>query len=259
MASIHPSSVIDPSAEFGQNVEVGPMCYVGPNVNIGDNSRLVSHVCVFKNTTIGKDNNIWPHATIGSDPQDLKFKDEQTTLTIGDRNLIRESVTIHRGTGKGGGITTVGNDNMFMVGSHIAHDCHIADHILLANNVLLAGHIIVEDHVSMLGASAAHHYTTIGRYSYISGMSRISHDVPPYMIVQGYSARAAGRLWRRIGSRGVPPDGRPEIRGQGVSDDQMKGLYQKKQLLSLVADNQEVINIIGKPIIKKLLGFVKAI
>jgi UDP-N-acetylglucosamine acyltransferase len=192
MITIHPSAVVEPGAVLGDDVVVGPFCYVGEHVKIGAGTRLVSHVSVRGRTTIGHQNIIWPQATIGGDPQDLKYTGEPVFLEIGDHNEIRENVTIHLGTGNGGGITRVGSDNMFMVGAHIAHDCVIGNHILLANNVLLAGHVHVQDHANLAGAAAVHHYCTIGSYCYVGGITPVTKDVPPFVIYEGDPARERG-------------------------------------------------------------------
>lgn len=192
MATVHPSSAVDSKAHLGEGVEVGPFCHVGPGVVIGPGTRLVSHVTVLGRTTLGAENVVWPQATLGADPQDLKFHGEETRLIIGDHNQIRESVTIHLGTENGGGVTRIGNDNLLMVGAHVAHDCEIGDHVVLANAVHLAGHIRVEDHVVVSGASAVHHYVTIGQFAFIGGMTRIVHDAAPFMIHEGNPAKVRG-------------------------------------------------------------------
>lgn len=189
MPTIHPTAVVESGAQLAEDVFVGPFCYVGPQVVIGPGTRLVSHVAVTNHTTLGSNNVIWPHATIGADPQDLKFNHEPSTLIIGDNNDIRENVTIHIGTEIGGGITTVGSDNLLMVGCHIAHDCVIGNHCILSNIVQLAGHIRVEDHAVMAGCSAAHHFVTIGQYAFVGGMTRVVQDVPPFMVLEGNPGR----------------------------------------------------------------------
>lgn len=192
MSNIHPTAVIELGARIADTAAVGPYCYVGSRTAIGPGTRLVSHVTVLGRTTLGADNTVWPQATLGADPQDLKFRGEDSTLEIGDRNVIRESVTMHLGTANGGGVTRVGSDNLFMVGSHVAHDCVIGSHVIMANAVHLAGHIHVEDHVVISGATGVHHYVTVGQYAFIGGMTRIVHDVPPFMIVEGNPSTVRG-------------------------------------------------------------------
>jgi len=186
--AIHPSAVIDPSACIADSVIIGPSCVVGPDVQIGSGTHLYNHVTVQCNTTIGEDNRFYPFCVIGGDPQDKKFDGETTTLHIGNRNQIREHVTIHRGTGHGVGNTTIGDDNLLMVGAHVAHDCSLGNDIVIANQVMLAGHITVEDCATIGGGAGINQFSRIGRCAYVGGLARITRDVPPYMIVEGVPA-----------------------------------------------------------------------
>ena len=188
ISTIHPTAVIDSTAEIAESAIIGPYCVIGKNVKIGDNTSLLNHVTVQCNTKIGDNNNIYPYAVIGGDPQDKKYKGEFTELIIGDRNQIREHVTIHRGTEQGGGQTIIGSDNLLMVGSHIAHDCILEDSIVIANQVMLAGHVTVEDGATIGGGAGINQFSRIGRCSYIGGLARITRDVPPFMIVEGSPA-----------------------------------------------------------------------
>ena len=188
MPSIHTTAIIDASAEIADDVEIGPYCVVGPDVTIGPRTVLHNHVTVATLTTVGEDNVLYPFSVIGADPQDRKFRGERTTCLVGDRNAIREHVTIHRGTANGGGVTTLGSDNLVMVASHIAHDCQLGDRIVIANQVMLAGHVHVHDGANIGGGAGLHHFTTVGRCAFIGGLARISKDVPPYMIVEGNPA-----------------------------------------------------------------------
>ena len=188
MPTIHPTAIIDPSATLADSVTIGPYCFVGPDVVIGEGSVLHNHVTVQSLTKIGRDNLFYPYSVIGADPQDRKFKGESTTLHIGDRNKIREHVTIHRGTGNGGGDTRVGNGNLIMVAVHIAHDCILGDDICIANQVMLAGHVHIEDGANIGGGAGLHHFTTVGSCAFVGGLARITKDVPPYMIVEGNPA-----------------------------------------------------------------------
>ncbi len=192
MPQIHPTAVVEPGARIASDAAIGPFCHVGANVRIGGHSRLVSHVAILGNTVIGDGNTIWPHATLGADPQDLKYKGERTDLIIGDRNDIRESVTIHPGTANGGGVTRIGNDNLIMVGAHIAHDCELGNCIVLTNHVQFAGHIVVGDHAVIGGASAVQGYVSIGPFAFVGGMTRVTKDVPPFMKVEGNPAVVRG-------------------------------------------------------------------
>ena len=190
--SIHPTASVHPNATLAPGVEVGPYCVVGPKARLGKDTRLISHVCVMGRTTLGNYNTVWPFTTLGADPQDLKFKGEDSQLLIGDHNDIRENVTIHKGTDADQSITQLGDHNLVMAYTHIGHDCVIGNHVILTNAVQLAGHIAIEDHASIGGASAVHHFCTIGQYAYIGGMTRIVHDVPPFMFIEGNPARTRG-------------------------------------------------------------------
>lgn len=188
MSTIHSTAIIDSTANIAEGVFVGPLCFVGPNVTIGKGTQLLNHVTVQCNTVIGEDNQFCPFSVIGGDPQDKKYADEVTSLEIGDRNEIREHVTIHRGTENGGGVTVIGNDNLLMVSSHVAHDCILGNELVIANQVMLAGHITVEDYATIGGGAGINQFSRIGRCSYIGGLARITKDVPPYMIVEGTPA-----------------------------------------------------------------------
>jgi UDP-N-acetylglucosamine acyltransferase len=188
MPNIHPTAVIDASANIADDAVIGPYCVIGPNVSIGSRSHLISHVTIQTDTKIGELNKFYPFCVLGGDPQDKKFNGEQTTLEVGDRNQIREHVTIHRGTENGGGKTLLGSDNLLMVASHVAHDCVLGDNLVIANQVMLAGHITVEDCATIGGGAGINQFSRIGRCSYVGGLARITRDVPPYMIVEGTPA-----------------------------------------------------------------------
>ncbi len=182
---IHDTAIIDPNAKISSDVKIGPYCVIGPNVEIGKKSIIQSHVSILGNTKIGENNNIYPFASIGNDPQDLKFKGEQTKLEIGDNNKIREYVTINKGTDGGGGLTKIGNNCLFMVSSHIAHDCLVEDNVILANNVPLGGHAHIESNVIIGGNSAVQQFTRVGKFAMIGGMCGVVRDVIPYGIAHG--------------------------------------------------------------------------
>ena len=177
---IHKTAVIDSNAKISENVEIGPYCVIGPNVEIGDNSTIHSHVSISGNTIIGKNNKIYPFASIGSDPQDLKFNGEQTKLIIGNKNTIREYVTINPGTGGGVGKTIIGDNCLLMISSHIAHDCNVGNNVIIANNVPLGGHVLIGDGVVIGGNSAVQQFTRIGKMAMIGGMTGVLNDVIPY-------------------------------------------------------------------------------
>ena len=189
MTLVHPTAVVDPQAQLAPDVRVGPYAVVEGPVVIGEGCVLHAHAVVMGHTTIGKGNQVFPGAVLGAPPQDLKYAGEPTRLVIGDGNQFREHVTVHPGTRKGGGLTTVGSHGLYMVGSHVAHDCRVGDHVVLANHVLLAGHIRVGDRAILNGAAACHHFTTIGRLAYVGGLTRITQDIHPFTIVEGHPAR----------------------------------------------------------------------
>tara|TARA_B100000029_G_scaffold196478_1_gene194538 strand:- start:144 stop:926 length:783 start_codon:yes stop_codon:yes gene_type:complete len=177
---IHNSSVINNKAKIGNNVKIGPFCYIGPKVEISEDVELISNVHVEGNTKIGKGTKIFPFASIGTEPQDLKYKGENNSLEIGEQNIIREYVTINPGTGGGGGKTVIGNNCLFMISSHVAHDCHVGNDVVIANNVPLGGHVTIEDSVVIGGNSAVQQFTRIGRLAMIGGMTGVLKDVIPF-------------------------------------------------------------------------------
>ncbi len=192
MASIHPTAVVDDGATLGKNVRIGPYSIIGPDVRIGDGVTLMSHIVIDGRTEIGPNTRIFPFASIGQRPQDLKYKGEPSRLVIGANNVIREYVTMNPGTEGGGMLTEVGNNCLFMVGAHVAHDCNIANHVILANNATLAGHVAVDDFAILGGLSAVHQFCRIGRHAMIGGMSGVEHDVIPYGSALGDRARLSG-------------------------------------------------------------------
>lgn len=192
MSTIHPTAIIEDGAQFGENVKIGPYCMVGSNVRLDDGVELVSHVVVAGHTTVGANTRIFPFASIGHQPQDLKFKGEVSRLEIGCNNMIREHVTMNPGTEGGGLLTKVGNNCLFMMGAHVAHDCQIADHVILVNNATLAGHVEVDEFAIIGGLSAVHQFVRIGRHAMIGGMSGVENDIIPYGSVTGNRAHLQG-------------------------------------------------------------------
>ena len=182
---IHKTAIIDSKAKISSNVKIGAYSIIGPNVEIDNDVVIQSHVNISGHTIIGKNNRIYPMASIGSDPQDLKYKDEKTTLMIGDNNTVREHVTINTGTIQGGGITIVGNNNLIMIGAHIAHDCIIGNNIVMANNSAVAGHAEIEDFVIIGAKCGVQQFTRIGKMAMIGGMTGVSRDVIPYGLSTG--------------------------------------------------------------------------
>lgn len=207
--AIHPTAIIDPAAQLGADVSIGPFCTVGPDVRLGDRVQLISHVVVGGRTSVGADTVVYPFASLGLRPQDLKFKNESSSLEIGSGNQIREYVTMHPGTEGGGMLTKIGNKGLFMVGSHVAHDCKIGDNVVLANNATLAGHVTVGDFVIIGGLSAVHQFVRIGAFAIIGGMSGVEKDVIPFGLVKGERAHLAGLNMVGLERRGF---GREDVR-----------------------------------------------
>lgn len=208
MASlIADTAYVDPRAELADDVEIGPYCVVGPDTRIGQGTRLISHVCVMGHTMIGDGNVIHPFAVIGGEPQDNSYRGSPTRVEIGDHNTIREGVTINRATEKEDGVTRLGNHCLLMANAHVAHDCKLGDRVTIANNSMLGGHVHVESFASLSGGVAVHHYCSIGGYSFVGGMSRIYHDAPPFMLVEGNPSKV--RCINIVGLRrnGITPEG----------------------------------------------------
>jgi UDP-N-acetylglucosamine acyltransferase len=179
------TACVDPRADLADDVEIGPYCVIGPEVRIGRGTRLLSHVCISGNTTLGEHNVIHPFAVLGGDPQDVSYRGTPTRVEIGDHNVIRENVTVNRATEKEDGLTRVGSHCFFMAGAHVAHDCKVGDRVTIANGTMLGGHVHVESFAGISGGVAVHHYVTVGTYSFVGGQSRIYHDVPRFMLVDG--------------------------------------------------------------------------
>lgn len=191
-ATIHPTAIVDPAASLGGGVKIGPYCIVGADVVLGDGVTLHSHVVVDGRTEIGEGTEIFPFASIGMQPQDLKYKGEPSTLIIGRNNRIREHVTMNPGTEGGGMETRVGDNGLFMVGAHVAHDCIVGNNVIMANNATLAGHVVLEDFAIIGGLSAIHQFVRIGKHAMVGGMSGVENDVIPYGSVMGDRARLSG-------------------------------------------------------------------
>lgn len=189
---IHQTAIIDPSATIAENVSIGPYSIIGANVEIGADCKVGPHVVITGPTKIGKNNTIYQFSSIGADPQDKKYAGEPTLLEIGDNNLIRESVTINRGTVQGGGVTKIGNNNWIMAYVHIAHDCIVGNDNIIANNASLAGHVTIDDYVVLGGFTLISQFKKIGSYAFSAMGSVISRNVPPYVLVSGHMAKPVG-------------------------------------------------------------------
>ena len=202
---IHPTAIIDPSAEIGELVEIGAYSVVGPKVVIGANTRLMNHVTIAGPTRIGSGNVFFPYSSIGQRPQDLKYVGEPTYLEIGDQNTFREFCTVSRGTSPGNK-TVIGSNNNFLAYSHVAHDCIVGNHVIFSNNGTLAGHVIVEDYAVIGGLSGVHQFCRIGRHAILGGCTKIVQDVPPFMIADGNPAEVRGINQVGLERRGFSPE-----------------------------------------------------
>ena len=188
----HSTSIISPKAEISSNVKIGPFCVIDENVIIEKDCELISHVHITGDTTIGKNNIFFPFSSIGTIPQDLKYSGESSELRIGNNNTFREGVTVNPGTNKGGMITKIENDCLFMVGAHVAHDCHIFSNVILANNATLAGHVTIHNNAILGGLSAVHQFVSIGKYAMIGGMSGVESNIIPYGLYFGIRSNLRG-------------------------------------------------------------------
>jgi len=204
--NIHPTALVAPGAELGEGVEVGAYAVIGPDVELGANTRVGPHAVIGGPTRIGRDNQVFPFASVGSAPQDKKYKGEPTRLEIGDRNVIRECVTLNRGTTKDEGVTRIGNDNLFMAYAHVAHDCRIGDQCVLANNATLGGHVQLGDWVIMGGLSAIHQFCKVGAHAFVANNAAVTRDVPPYVMTVGQPAAAHSVNSEGLKRRGFTPE-----------------------------------------------------
>ena len=204
--NIHPTAQVAPGAELGDGVEVGAYAVIGPDVQVGANTRIGPHAVIQGPTRIGADNVIFQFASVGSAPQDKKYKGEPTRLEVGDRNVIRECVTLNRGTTKDQGVTRIGNDNLFMAYAHVAHDCQVGNQCVLANNATLGGHVHLGDWVIMGGLSAIHQFCKVGAHAFIANNAAVTRDVPPYVMTVGQPAAAHSVNSEGLKRRGFTPE-----------------------------------------------------
>ncbi|NIG62770.1 MAG: acyl-ACP--UDP-N-acetylglucosamine O-acyltransferase [Serratia symbiotica] len=241
-AFIHPSGIVEEGAVIGAGAYIGAFCYVGSQVEIGIGTVLKSHVVVNGITKIGRDNQIYQFASIGEVNQDLKYSGEPTRVEVGDSNCIRESVTIHRGTAHGTGMTKVGNDNLLMVNVHIAHDCVVGNACVLANNATLAGHVEVDNYAIIGGMTAIHQFCIIGAHGMVGGCSGVAQDVPPFVIAQGNHAKPIGVNAIGLKRRGFDKDQMQTIRNAyKILYRREKTLEQAKAEIEALAKEQLVV------------------
>jgi UDP-N-acetylglucosamine acyltransferase len=189
---VHPTAVVDPGAVVGPGTAIGPYAVIESEVRLGANCVIEAHAVVRGPSTLGAGNRVFPFACLGSEPQDLKYRGERTTLVVGDRNIFREGVTVHRGTTGGGGETRLGSDNLLMAGTHVAHDCRVGNHVIFANAATLAGHVTVEDGATIGAFSGVHQFCRVGQHAYIGGYSVLTQDAPPYVLTVGNRAKTYG-------------------------------------------------------------------
>jgi UDP-N-acetylglucosamine acyltransferase len=249
--TIHPTAIVDKNAELGAGVRIGPYCIVGPNVKLGDNVELVSHVSIDGRTSIGAGTRIFPFASIGHQPQDLKFHGEESYLEIGERNTIRESVTINPGTEGGGLYTRIGNDCLLMACSHVAHDCQVGNNVVLANYVGLAGHSIVGDHVGFGGICAVRQFVRIGHHAFIGAQSMIDADVIPYGLAVGNRARLGGLNLVGLKRKGFDRDAIHSLRSAYRMIFSREGTLRER-----VEDAAEMFK--DKPLVQEVVNFISA-
>jgi UDP-N-acetylglucosamine acyltransferase len=206
MSRIHPTAIIEPGAQIGEDVEIGPYTVVGANVTIGARTAIGAHSVIEGHTTLGVDNRIGHYASIGGRPQDMKYQGEPTRLVIGDRNTIREFTTFHTGTVQDSGVTTVGDDNWVMAYVHVGHDCHVGSHVILSSNAQMAGHVTIGDWAIVGGMSGVHQFVRIGEHSMLGGASALVQDIPPFVIAAGNKAEPHGVNVEGLRRRGFSPD-----------------------------------------------------
>jgi UDP-N-acetylglucosamine acyltransferase len=247
LTSIHPTAVIDPAAELDSDVEVGPFSVIGPRVRVGGGSNIGPHAVIRGPTSIGKDNRIFQFASVGEDPQDRKYGGEETSLVIGDGNVIREYATLHRGTVQDAGVTRIGNANLFMAYSHVAHDCCIGDHVILANAASLAGHVQVESWAILGGFTIVHQFCRIGAHCFCAMGSVVTKDVPPYLIIGGHPAEP----------RGINAEG---LRRRGVGSESIRQLKNAYRMLYMsnrkLEEAVEAMRALGNARVAEIADFV---
>jgi UDP-N-acetylglucosamine acyltransferase len=251
MPTIHPTAIVDPQAQIADGVVIGPYCVVGPEVALGPQVELVSHVVVAGRTTIGEATRIYPFASIGHPPQDLKYEGEPSTLVVGARNQIREHVTMNPGTKGGGMVTTVGDDCLFMVGSHVAHDCRIGSNVILANNATLAGHVTVGDFAILGGLSAVHQFVRIGKHAMIGGCSGVENDIIPFGAVIGNRAHLSGLNIVGLKRRGFSRDDIHTLRNAYRLLFAPEGTLQER-----LSDVEEQFK--DNPVVADIIAFIRA-
>jgi UDP-N-acetylglucosamine acyltransferase len=249
---VHPSSIVDANAKLGSGTEIGPFCHIGPDVVLGDGVRLLSHVVIAGNTTVGARTRVFPFASLGHEPQDLKFKGEPVTLTIGNDCTIREGVTMNPGTAGGGSITSVGDRCTFLANSHVGHDCRVGNNVICSNNVLLGGHCIVGDFVIFGGGAGVHQFSRIGHNAFVGGLAGVENDVIPYGMALGNRAGLAGL--NIVGMKRLQ-FGREQIQALRQA---YRLLFSNEGTLAERIADLESQAIASDPYVREILAFIKA-
>ncbi|MDZ4777456.1 MAG: acyl-ACP--UDP-N-acetylglucosamine O-acyltransferase [Alphaproteobacteria bacterium] len=249
MTAIHPTAIVDKSAELGADVEIGPYCIVGPNVKLGARTRLIAQVYIERETTLGEDNTVHPFAALGTPPQDTSYKGEPTKLIVGARAMIREHVSMHRGTMRSRGETVIGDDGFFMAQAHVAHDCVIGNNVILAQGATIGGHVQIGDHVIMGGLSAVHQNGRIGNHAFVGGLAAVVADVIPYGSVFGNHAQLAGLNVVGLKRRGFTRDAIHDLRAAYRLLFAEEGTFQERlddvaELYAHVAEVREIVTFI---------------
>ncbi len=250
--AIHETAFVDASAGIGSDVEIGPFCIIGPHVTLGDGTLLRNNVTILESTRLGAGNEVYPFAVLGGAPQDLKFDGEQSWVEIGDRNVIREYVTINRGTTHGGGKTIVGDGCLIMAYAHVAHDCVIGDEVIISNAGTLGGHIHVGRKAIISGLVAIHHFVTVGELAFLGGCSKVVSDAPPYMMTVGSPARV-----RAVNAVGLKRAGIAEESIAGLKDAYVKLFHKKANKTRAMAELEEERDGLCDEV-KALLDFLQA-
>ena len=250
MADIHPLAAVDPQAELSAGVRIGPFCVVGPQVKIGADSILENNVTLTGRVTIGERNHIHATTVIGGTPQDLSYTDSDTQVIIGSDNVFREGATVNRGTDKEDGVTSIGDHCYFMAQAHVAHDCRVGNRVVMANGTMLGGHVHIHDDATLSGNVAVHHFTTVGSYSFVGGLSRVTMDVPPYMLCEGHPARP-----RCINIVALKRNDFPQLAIKGLQE-AYRLIYRTKARLD---DAREILRTNGRltPQVNQLLSYLE--
>jgi len=255
---IDPDTRIHPSAKIHEGVTIGPWCSIGPNVEIGSGTIIESHVVIRSNTRIGENNHFYQFSSVGEEPADKKYEGEETWLEIGDNNVFREGVTLHRGTGVGGGITRIGSDNLMMAYAHVAHDCIVGNNVIFANNVGLCGHVEVDDWVVLGGYAGVNQFLSVGAHAYVGGMTHINSDVPAYMIVSGRPATVRSINTIGLERRGFDKEAIADLR------EAFKVIYKRNYSLQeaidqlrVMSENQDVLHVLVKSLESSKKGITR--